>query len=168
MIGMSGAGKSTLGVLLAKALGKNFFDTDLLLQQTEGCLLQETIDRKGVEYFMSLEERAISKLKLRGCVIATGGSVVYSKRGMEHLRRSGRVVYLRVSFEELSGRLSNITTRGIVFKGAGDLRAVYEERLPLYERYADLTVDCTGHSVEDSVRAIVSALEEKKQAETTK
>lgn len=159
LIGMSGAGKSTLGVLLAKALGKNFFDTDLLIQQTDGRRLQEIIDAEGIDYFLRLEERVISKLRLQGCVIATGGSAVYSEKAMRRLRETGTVVYLSVAFEELQKRLSNITTRGIVFKGHGDLRSVYEERLPLYQKYADLCVECTGRDIETGVRDIVTALE---------
>ena len=160
LIGMSGAGKSTLGVLLAKALGKNFFDTDLLIQQIEGKLLQQIIDTDGLGYFMQAEEAAVASLEPHGCVIATGGSVVYSPRAMEHLSAYGTVVYLQVDYEELAGRLSNIKTRGIVFKGSADLRAVYEERLPLYERYADLTVCCTGRGVEESVERILELLRE--------
>lgn len=158
LIGMSGAGKSTLGVLLAKALGKNFFDTDILIQQREGKLLQQIIDGDGLESFMRAEEKAICSLKLHGCVIATGGSVVYSERAMKHLKKYGTVVYLKVDFDELEGRLSNIKGRGIVFKGSSDLRSVYEERLPLYEKYSDITVDCTGHGVEDSVESIINSL----------
>lgn len=161
LIGMSGAGKSTLGVLLAKATGRNFFDTDLLIQQTEGRRLQEILDEDGIEYFLRVEERVIARLRLQGCVIATGGSAVYSERAMRRLRERGTVVYLSVAFDELERRLSNITNRGIVFKGHGDLRSVYEERLPLYQTYADLCVECTGRDIESSVRELVSALEER-------
>ena len=160
---MSGAGKSTLGVLIAKAIGKNFFDTDILIQQREGKLLQQIIDFDGLNRFMRAEERAILSLKIHGCVIATGGSVVYSERAMKHLKKRGTVIYLKVAFDELEGRLSNITNRGIVFKGTNDLRSVYEERLPLYEKYADITVDCTGCGVEDSVRVITQMLTESKE-----
>ncbi len=158
LIGMSGAGKSTLGVLLAKALGKNFFDTDILIQQSEGMLLQQIIDERGIEYFLGAEERIVSDLTLHGCVIATGGSVIYSEKAMRHLKENGKAVYLKVEYEELAGRLSNITTRGIVFKGANDLRSVYEERLPLYEQYEDITVNCTGKDIETCVREIVERL----------
>ena len=158
LIGMSGAGKSTLGVLLAKALGYSFMDTDLLIQQREGRLLQRIIDEEGLSYFMQTEERAVCSVEADHYVIATGGSVVYSEKAMAHLRSLGRVVYLSVAFEELQRRLSNIKTRGIVFKGSSDLRSVYEERLPLYEKYADLTVSCTGRDVESSVEEILSAL----------
>ncbi len=160
LIGMSGAGKSTLGVLLAKALGKNFFDTDILIQQSEGRLLQQIIDADGIAYFMQAEERIVSDVNIHGCVIATGGSVVYSETAMQHLKKNGTVVYLHVDYEELIGRLSNITTRGIVFKGHGDLRSIYDERLPLYERYADLTVSCTGKDIETCVAEIAEALEQ--------
>lgn len=158
LIGMSGAGKSTLGVLLAKALGKSFTDTDLRIQQREGRLLQEIIDSDGVDAFLSAEESAVLSVTDENSVIATGGSVVYSEAAMQHLRSDGTVVYLRVSFEELTERLSNITTRGIVFKNGSDLAGVYAERLPLYEKYADITVDCTGRSIEESVFEIIEKL----------
>ena len=158
LIGMSGAGKSTLGVLLAKALGKSFVDTDLLIQQKAGKLLQNIIDEDGMEYFMQLEEDVVSSVCLHDCVIATGGSVVYSQKAMEHLKQNGTTVYLAVDYEELVGRLSNITTRGIVFKNKQDLRSVYEERLPLYEAYGDLRLNCTGLDIEFAVLQIVTLL----------
>ncbi len=158
LIGMSGAGKSTLGVLLAKALGKHFTDTDIIIQQHTGKLLQEIIDTEGVSRFLEIEEEIVSSLSLSEHVIATGGSVVYSEKAMQSLAKNATVVYLKVEYEELAHRLSNITTRGIVFKGKNDLHAVYNERLPLYERYADLTVACTGQSIETSVEAIVNQL----------
>ena len=158
LIGMSGAGKSTLGVLLAKALGKSFTDTDLQIQQREGRLLQDIIDGNGVDAFLKAEESAVLSVTDENSVIATGGSVVYSEAAMRHLCSKGTVVYLRVSFEELTERLSNITTRGIVFKNGSDLAGVYVERLPLYEKYADITVDCTGRSIEESVFEIIEKL----------
>ena len=158
LIGMSGAGKSTLGVLLAKALGKQFTDTDILIQQKTGKLLQEIIDTEGVDRFLQIEEEVVSSLDLHNCVIATGGSVVYSDAAMLHLKASGTAVYLAVEFDELRHRLANISDRGIVFKGKNDLRAVYEERLPLYRTYADITVECTGHGVEESVNGILASL----------
>ena len=158
LIGMSGAGKSTLGVLLAKALGKQFTDTDILIQQKTGKLLQEIIDTEGVDRFLQIEEEVVSSLDLHNCVIATGGSVVYSDAAMHHLKAHGTAVYLSVDYDELFHRISNISDRGIVFKGKNDLRAVYEERLPLYRTYADITVECTGHGVEQSVDEITAAL----------
>lgn len=158
LIGMSGAGKSTLGVLLAKALGKQFTDTDLLIQQHTGKLLQEIIDTDGVDRFLEIEENVILSASFQNCVIATGGSVVYSQKAMHALQKGAVVVYLDVDYEEIAKRLSNITTRGIVFKGASDLRSVYEERLPLYQKYADLTLQCPHANIEASVEQIVKAL----------
>ncbi len=158
LIGMSGAGKSTLGVLLAKALGKSFTDTDILIQQKDGRLLQNIIDSDGVDAFMKIEEETVVSMNESNAVIATGGSVVYSEKAMEHLKQDGVCVYLHVDFDELSLRLKNITTRGIVFKNAHSLKEVYEERLPLYEKYADMTVFCSGRAIEESVGAILGTL----------
>lgn len=160
LIGMSGAGKSTLGVLLAKALGKHFVDTDILIQQHTGKLLQEIIDGEGSARFMEIEEETVSSMKLENTVIATGGSVVYSDKAMQTLKQTGTVVYLKVEFDALAKRLSNITTRGIVFKGSNDLQAVYLERLPLYEKYADITVNSTDRDIEASVGEIVKRVSE--------
>jgi len=161
LIGMSGAGKSTLGVLLAKALGKSFLDTDLLIQQREGRLLQEILDTDGSDRFLAIEEATVCAMQAENTVIATGGSVVYSEPAMRVLKDGGIAVYLEVSYEELAARLSDITTRGIVFKSAHDLRGVYEERLPLYDRYADIRVPCTGRAIEQSVREVLRAIEER-------
>ena len=158
LIGMSGAGKSTLGVLLAKALGKSFIDSDIVIQQKDGRLLQNIIDSDGTDAFMRIEEETVASINESNTVIATGGSVIYSEKAMEHLKRDGICVYLHVDFEELSLRLKNITTRGIVFKNAHNLKEVYEERLPLYEKYADMTVSCSGRAIEESVGAILEAL----------
>ena len=158
LIGMSGAGKSTLGVLLAKAMGKNFFDTDILIQQSEGKLLQQILDEDGMPYFLEAEERIVSALDIHGTVIATGGSVVYSEQAMAHLHSLGTVVYLDVAYEELASRLSNIKTRGIVFKGSADLHSVYLERLPLYEKYADVRVACDGRCIERCVDQLLETL----------
>ena len=159
LIGMSGAGKSTLGVLLAKALGKQFADTDLLIQARTGKLLQEIIDTEGIDRFLQIEEEVLLGCAFQNCVIATGGSAVYSEKAMQKLKQSGVAIYLAVDYEELKKRLSNITTRGIVFKGKGDLRALFEERIPLYERYADLTIDLSADSIEGSVEKLVLALQ---------
>lgn len=136
LIGMAGAGKSTLGVLLAKALGMDFVDTDILIQQREERLLQEIIDHDGIDRFLAVEESVISELHLRNSVIATGGSVVYSQRAMEALREGGTVIYLYVAYKEVERRVTNITTRGIVIKQGRSLKDAYEERLPLYHRYS--------------------------------
>ena len=125
LIGMPGSGKSTCGVLAAKALLKNFFDTDLLLQNIEGKRLQEIIDENGIKYFNDAEENAILSLDIRGTVIATGGSVVYSEKAMEHLKKLGRVIYLHLDYDTMADRIKNITTRGVVLKDGHTLLDMY-------------------------------------------
>lgn len=155
LIGMPGSGKSTCGVLAAKALLKNFFDTDLLLQNLEGKRLQSIINENGIEYFNEAEEKAILSLDIRGTVIATGGSVVYSEKAMAHLRSLGKIIYLRLGYEEMEKRIKNITTRGIVLKEGETLLDMYNERAPLYERYADEILNCDVMTVEETVESIV-------------
>lgn len=155
LIGMPGSGKSTCGVLAAKALLKNFFDTDLLLQNIEGKRLQEIIDENGINYFNNAEENAILSLDIRGTVIATGGSVVYSEKSMEHLKKLGRVIYLHLDYDTMADRIKNITTRGVVLKEGHTLLDMYNERLSLYEKYADETLICDNHTVEEVVESIV-------------
>ena len=150
LIGMPGSGKSTCGVLAAKALLKNFFDTDLLLQGLEERPLQEIINSDGIEYFLSAEEKCICSLNINATVIATGGSVVYSQKGMEHLKKGGRVIYLHLSYETMCDRIKNITTRGVVLKKGSTLEDMYNERLSLYEKYADITIDCDENTVEET------------------
>ena len=118
LIGMPGAGKSTMGVILAKTLGRNFIDTDIVAQETTGRLLQDIIDKEGTAAFLKTEEKTILSLHCHNAVIATGGSVVFSKKAMDHLKKDGIVIWLDISFEEMVRRLNNITTRGIVL-GAG-------------------------------------------------
>ena len=158
LIGMSGAGKSTLGVLLAKALGKDFADTDLYIQQKEKRLLQEIIDAEGIEYFMQVEEDVVSNLAFENTVIATGGSVVYSEKIMDALKANAVAVYLYVSYGKLAARVGYISTRGIVMRKGSTYEDVYNERLPLYEKYADITVDCSSRDIESCVEQIVKQL----------
>ena len=158
LIGMSGAGKSTLGVLLAKTLGMDFVDTDIVIQQTSGRLLQEIIDRDGPEKFLQTEEAVISGLNMQNSVIATGGSVVYSKRAMDALKSSGRVVYLDVPYKTIEKRLKNIAGRGIVITKGKGLKEVYAERVPLYQKYGDVAVHCGGKDIEGCVREIMRLL----------
>jgi len=158
LIGMPGAGKSTMGVILAKTLGRNFIDTDISVQETSGRLLQAIIDEEGTGAFLETEEKTILSLHGHRAVIATGGSVVFSEKGMEHLKKDGVVIYLKISCEEMVRRLSTITTRGIVLSAGQDLREMYDQRVPLYERYADITIDCSGVDVEKCIRNIVDKL----------
>ena len=163
LIGMPGAGKSTLGVILAKALGRHFIDTDILIQEMNGRLLQDIIDKDGTAAFLETEEKTILSLRHRNAVIATGGSVVFSEKAVAHLKADGSVVYLAIPFEEMVRRLNNITTRGIVLIAGQGLRAMYDQRVPLYETSADITVDCSGRDFElyladvlDKLRTAVS------------
>lgn len=158
LIGVPGAGKSTTGVILAKALQKKFIDTDLVIQETTGQLLQEIIDSAGPEAFKKLEEETILSLTVCNTVIATGGSVVYSRNAMEHLKAGGVIVYLRISFEEMERRLKNIAARGIVLVAGESLREMYDERIPLYETYADIIIDCSQDAFETVVGTIVDRL----------
>ena len=137
LIGMPGSGKSTCGVLAAKALLKNFYDTDLLLQGLEQNRLQDIINGRGIDYFLAAEEKAIISLQLEATVIATGGSVIYSEKAMNHLRSMGKVIYLHLDYDTMVHRISNITTRGVVLKNGTTLQDMYTERLPLYKKYAD-------------------------------
>ena len=154
LIGMPASGKSTIGVLLAKALGRDFIDTDLLIQAREGALLQDIIMDKGIDEFIRIEEEVITGLDCTNTVIATGGSVVYSHEAMEYLGQKGIIVYLLVDYEEIKRRLINITSRGIVFEEGQDLIDLYNKRLPLYQKYADLTIDCGGKDIETLVSLI--------------
>lgn len=152
LIGMSGAGKSTIGVLLAKSLGYDFLDTDLILQQQEQQLLQEIIDKEGIDKFIEAETRCVLGIHLTNpTVIATGGSVVYSESAMTYLAELGKIIYLEVSFKELSKRLSNIATRGIVKRLEQTLEGVFEERKSLYEKYAHEKLQCDEQSIEEIV-----------------
>ena len=158
LIGMPGSGKSTVGVLLAKALGFQFVDVDLLIQQREGALLQELLDNRGVEPFLDAEEAAICSLDCRRTVIAPGGSCVCRAAAMEHLRRLGTVVYLQLSLEEVESRIHNLATRGIALSPGQTIADVYAYRVPLYERYAHLTVRADGQTLTDTVEAVKQAL----------
>lgn len=160
LIGMPGAGKSTLGVVLAKILGYEFIDADLLIQSKLDKTLQKIIDACGPDGFIEVENEVLCTLSAKRAVIATGGSAVYSDEAMEHLRSIGTVVYLRVSYEELESRLGGLHERGVVIKnGMGmSLHDLYEERRPLYEKYADVTIDIDGLSVRDAARRLVDQL----------
>ncbi len=158
LIGMPGSGKSTCGVIAAKVLLKNFFDTDLLVQGLEQSRLQELIDTRGTDYFFEAEEKAILSLQLEATVIATGGSVIYSEKAMQHLKSLGKVIYLRMSYEEMLERINDLTTRGIVVKNGTTLLDMYNERIPLYEKYADCIIDCDRNTVEETVEEIIKAI----------
>lgn len=158
LIGMPGSGKSTVGVLLAKALGYAFIDTDLLLQRQEGALLQQILDTRGLEAFLDAEEKTIRGLTCTGAVIAPGGSAVCRSGGMKRLKELGKVIYLHVPLSELVRRVDNITTRGIAMAPGQTLADVYAQREPLYRRYADAVVEVTaGAGLEETVSEVVRA-----------
>ena len=154
-IGMPGAGKSTVGVLLAKSLLTDFTDTDLIIQRETGKSLCEIIEENGTESFLETENRIICAKNFNNSVIATGGSAVYGKEAMEKLRQISTVVYLSLPVEELEKRIKDIHTRGVAMKNGVTLRELFEERRSLYEKYADLTVDCTGLTAEECVEKII-------------
>ncbi len=158
LIGMPGSGKSTVGVVLAKALGLSFLDVDLLIQEREGALLQSLMDRRGVEEFLDLERDAILSLNCRGTVVAPGGSCVCREESIAHMRALGTVAYLQLSLEEITGRVRNLSSRGIALQPGQTLADVYQYRAPLYEKCAHITVPCGGQSLADTVEAVKRTL----------
>lgn len=158
LIGMPGCGKSTIGVVLAKVLGYEFTDSDLLIQKWEGKLLREIIAEQGEEAFIKIEEDVNAGIQTEQHVIATGGSVVYSDKAMQHLKKIGTVVYLKLSYATICSRLGNIRRRGVVLRDGQTLKDLYDERVPLYERYADVVVDAEGQDVEGLMDEVVKAL----------
>ncbi|MBR2044568.1 MAG: shikimate kinase [Agathobacter sp.] len=159
LIGMPGVGKSTIGVILAKVLGYQFLDADLVIQQKEGKLLKEIIDEVGTEGFIEVENRINAGIECSRTIIATGGSVVYGKEAMEHLKEIGTVVYLEVPYSTIEKRLSDIKGRGVVLKEGQTLYDLYMERTPLYEKYADLCVCEDGLNVEQTVELLIEKMQ---------
>ena len=161
LIGMPGVGKSTVGVLLAKEMMKGFLDTDVYIQSREGKRLQTLLENLGPEQFCELEERSILRLSLdgrefvNGAIIATGGSVVYGKKAMARLMEIGVIVHLDLGFHLLEQRITNLATRGVVILPGQTLRDLYDERLPLYRQYAQLTVSCKGKTQEQIVLEVI-------------
>ncbi len=159
LIGMPGAGKSTLGVVLAKRLGYRFVDTDLLLQEGTGMLLSDLIERRGIEGFIEEENKLLAGLRCSHHVIATGGSAVYSEQGMENLKKLGRVVFIDIDMTELPKRLhTDLFTRGVVIRSGSTLQDLYDERRPLYQKYADITVNTVGLSTLEAVELLSDAI----------
>ena len=158
LIGMPGAGKSTLGVVLAKVLGYDFLDSDLLIQKREKKRLPDIIAEFGIDHFICIENEVNQSIVTRETVIATGGSVIYGKEAMEHLQTLGRVIYLKLSLNDLKKRLGNLEGRGVIMKDGHTLEDLLEERRPLYEKYADLTADLSGRNLEESLQLVLNAL----------
>ena len=159
LIGMPGCGKSTVGVVLAKTLGMDFTDTDLLICKREGSTLQKLIEDKGLDYFESVESAVGKELDASRTVVATGGSMVLYEDAMKALKEMGRVVFIDVELDELKRRITNITTRGITFKEGETLEDIYRTRRPYYEKYADVSVKADSSvSVENTVEKILEKL----------
>lgn len=159
LIGMPGVGKSTVGVILAKVLGYQFLDADLLIQEQEGKLLKDIIAEVGTDGFIQVENRVNASIDCTKTIIATGGSVIYGLEAMAHLKEIGTVVYLEVAFATLEERLSDIKGRGVVLKDGQTLYDLFMERTPLYEKYADIRVSEEGLGVEETVDLLVSKLQ---------
>ncbi len=158
LVGMPGCGKSTVGVILAKTLGMDFVDTDLVICKKEGRTLQRIIEESGIEYFEKIETAVGCELQCTETVVATGGSMVLYEDAMNHLKSMGKVVFIDVELSELIRRITNITTRGITFKEGENLSDVYAYRRDFYKKYADITVKISGSALEETVEKIVSLL----------
>lgn len=157
LIGMPGAGKSTVGVVLAKRLGYAFVDSDLVIQEKYGRLLQDLIEEYGVEGFRELENGVNSGIDVQRSVIATGGSAVYGREAMEHFRKIGTVVYLKLPYAEIAERVGDLNARGVSMIPGQTLEDLYKERTPLYEKYAHITINCEGKML----RKLVAEVERK-------
>ena len=160
MVGMPGSGKSTIGVILAKSLGFDFVDTDLVICKREGKKLQEIIDTEGLERFLEIEQQVGEEISPVNSVVATGGSMILSDEAMKNLKKDGIVVYVEVPLEILKKRITNMKTRGIAFKKGETLEDIFRVRTPLYEKYADITITADENTVpEDCVNQIVERIE---------
>lgn len=158
LIGMPGSGKSTVGVVLAKKLGYQFIDSDLVIQERCRKLLHQLIEERGETGFVMLENEVNASILADRAVIATGGSAVYGKEAMAHFQQIGKIVYLELAFEELEKRLGDLHERGVVLKEGMTLKELYEERIPLYEKYADIVISCTGRDIRDVMEEIVKRI----------
>ena len=147
LIGMPGVGKSTIGVILAKEIGYQFLDADLLIQEQEGMLLKDIIATKGHDGFLAVENQVNREVNAKHSVIATGGSAVYGKDAMTHLSSIGTVIYLKLPYEEIEERLGDLTKRGVSIKKGQTLKSLYNERIVLYEKYADITIECSNKKI---------------------
>lgn len=157
LIGMPGSGKSSIGVLYAKNIGYGYIDSDLLIQAREKKLLREIIAEKGLEGFNRVENEVNSEICADRCVIATGGSVIYGQEAMAHLKEIGKVIYLELPYGEIERRLGDLKTRGVSIKEGMTLKDLYDERIILYKKYADVAVNLSGKNVEECVSALVEA-----------
>ena len=144
LIGMPGVGKSSVGVVLAKILGYRFLDCDLVIQEKEGKLLHEIISSEGLDGFIKVENKINASINCEKCIVATGGSAIYGEDAMAHFKEIGTIVYLKSDYETIAERLGDLAARGVAMKEGQTLKDLYEERVPLYEKYADVIVDESG------------------------
>lgn len=160
LIGMPGAGKSTVGVVLAKKLGYGFIDSDLVIQDRYGKLLHDLIQENGVEGFLKIENEVNTSITPHRSVIATGGSVIYGQEAMEHLGKIGRIIYLKLSYFEVEERLGDLSARGVTMQPGQTLEDLYRERIPLYEKYAHVTIECSGKQLREIAEEIAAIVQE--------
>ncbi|MEG0546894.1 MAG: shikimate kinase [Oscillospiraceae bacterium] len=158
LIGMPACGKSTIGVILAKTLGFDFIDTDLIIQQREKRLLQDIIDNDGLQEFLDIECNSVLSLDVKNSIIATGGSVVFRECAMAHLKKNSTIIFIDVSIQTLKDRLNNIKTRGIAAKQTQTIDEIFNERMPLYKKYADFTLNLESKNIEEAVSMIISLI----------
>lgn len=159
LIGMPTSGKTTIGTELSAKIGYGYIDSDSVIVARQGKSLRELIETLGNEKYLDVEAQVNSQLSASRCVIATGGSAIYRENAMQKLRENGTVVYLKMSYEEMARRLGDYRARGVVLKDGFTLKDMYDERAPLYEKYADITVELDGKTIAQSVKAVVGALQ---------
>lgn len=160
LIGMPGVGKSTVGVILAKELGYQFVDADLLIQKQEGCLLKDIIEEKGIDGFLEIEDKVNAGIEADRAVISPGGSVVYCENAMKHFKEIGTIVYLHTSYNTIKKRIGDPKKRGVVLKEGQTLKMLYEERKVLFEKYADIIISEDGLTLDQTIGKVVKSLSE--------
>lgn len=167
-IGMPAVGKSTVGVVVAKRLGMRFVDADLVIQEQEKRLLREIIEEEGQEGFLQIENRINASIEAENSVISPGGSVVYCEEAMNHYKNIGTIVYLKASYQTIKRRIRNPKKRGVVLKDGQSLRDLYNERVPYFEKYADITVCEDGCRIEETIENVINAVENYRKIAKTK
>ena len=158
LIGMPGVGKSTVGVVLAKKLGYGFVDSDLVIQEKLKRLLHEIIESEGIDGFIQIENQINASLEVKHSIVATGGSAVYGPEAMDHFHNLGTVIYLKLSYESIQNRLGDLKERGVVLRENQTLLDLYNERTPLYEKYADLVMDCEDKMIREIVKELMDQI----------
>jgi shikimate kinase len=158
LIGMPGSGKSTVGILLAKKIGKDFIDTDILIQVEQERTLQDIVDKDGYMELRRIEENTLVKLAYKNHVVSTGGSAAYSHNAMTHLKNDGVIIFLNVTLNELFNRVKDFETRGLAKRHDQTLDDLFDERYSLYKKYADITIDSSQMTLEETCGRIISMI----------